>query len=206
MVASACFAVVTEVLSASTTMTIWPMWLASAGDFGRQEQGRRIEDDDPVRIPGRHLGDEATHPLACQQLRRALVPGTGRKQGELLDVRPQDDLGESQTRIGQHVEQPARLAEAAAFAISDGFATSASTSSTLLSSSIAMLMARFNAQKLFPSPARALVTISKLARFGADARLPLHVRDERPLDDSELLRDRGLRHVGGYEPLRRKRR
>jgi hypothetical protein len=49
---------------------------------------------------------------------------------------------------------------------STGLATSASTSSTVLSSSIAMLIARLSAVKLLPSPATALVTMTRFAFWG----------------------------------------
>lgn len=55
----------------------------------------------------------------------------------------------------------------------DGRATSASTSMTVLSSSAAMLNARLMDVKLLPSPASALVTISKLAWLIVAAPLPI---------------------------------
>ena len=53
-----------------------------------------------------------------------------------------------------------------------GLATSASTRSTVLSTSDAMLIARFRATKVLPSLGRALVTITQLERSTVDPDPP----------------------------------
>jgi len=58
----------------------------------------------------------------------------------------------------------------------DGRATSASTSITVWSSSLAMLIAKLIDVKLFPSPANALVTMIRLPCASVDAPLPTALR------------------------------
>ena len=55
----------------------------------------------------------------------------------------------------------------------DGRATSASTSITVLSNSVAMLSAKLMAVKLLPSPATALVTMIRLPFATTEAPLPI---------------------------------
>ena len=52
-----------------------------------------------------------------------------------------------------------------------------------------MLIARFTAQVLFPSPGKALVTMIRLPFCDRRSRLALGVANQRPLDRAELLGD-----------------
>ena len=70
-----------------------------------------------------------------------------------------------------------------------GFATSASTRSTVLSTSSAMESARLSATKLLPSLGSALVTITQFPRVDRRTRLALRVRDDRALEHAELVGD-----------------
>ena len=85
-----------------------------------------------------------------------------------------------------------------------GLATSASTSSTVLSSSIAMLMARLIEVNVLPSPGRALVTMIMFARATERRRLPQRVVEQRALDDAELVRDLRTGRVRGDHARRGK--
>ena len=70
----------------------------------------------------------------------------------------------------------------------DGLATSASTSSTVRSISMAMLIARLIVQNVLPSFASGLVTMTRLA---GDAGLGVgDVREDVPLDAPEALAHR----------------
>ena len=68
MVASALLSVFCEVDSAATTITIWPMCVASTRASVVGEQRRRVEDDDAVRVARREVAQQPRHALARQQL------------------------------------------------------------------------------------------------------------------------------------------
>ena len=69
----------------------------------------------------------------------------------------------------------------------EGATTSASTSNTLQSISMARLIARLRATKVLPSPGTALVTMMRLRLGACAAVLPSACWIERPLDDAELV-------------------
>ena len=140
--------------------------------FGRDQQRRRVEDDDPVGIPLRHVLEQPVHRVARQQFRRPRVLRSGRQDDSLSTLVLQQHTAQVDRILDQHIEQ-ARRAGRPSIRGSDGRATSASTSSTVWSSSIAMLIARLIAVKLLPSPGSALVTMIRLPSLTDAAPLPV---------------------------------
>ena len=79
----------------------------------------------------------------------------------------------------------------------EGRATSASTSNTVRSNSIAMLIAKFTAENVFPSPGRELVTIIKLPFLIGGIRVALALPSSIRLmiRNSSATCDRGISGV-----------
>ena len=96
--------------------------------------------------------------------RRLRVPAG--KHREFFDIGLQQRIADVEVFAYQQVEEAGDVGRPNSSG-SDGCATSPSTSSTVLSNSIAMLMARLSATNVLPSPCSALVT---------STRLPLRIR------------------------------
>ena len=88
------------------------------------------------------------------------VPPSSCEKRQLLDIGLNQNVGQIEIIIKRISIKPLSVPNPRILG-TVGRATSASTSNTVRSISIAMLIARLTVQKLFPSPASALVTMIK---------------------------------------------
>ena len=102
----------------------------------------------------------------------------------------------------QQVEQARRRRDAEQISGNVGCATSPSTSSTVVSTSIAMLIARLIAVNVLPSPGKRAGDHDQVAVAALRAGVPPRIAQDRPLDDAEFVGDLRPRCIGGDEPER----
>ena len=130
--------------------------------LGRCKQRRRVEDHDAIRITARKLGQKTRHLLACQELGRSPVREPAGRTVSLSMLVLTSASATSISVIRQADREAPATRGTPSRSGNDGCATSPSTSSTVLSTSIATLMARLSAVNVLPSPGNALVTMTSV--------------------------------------------
>jgi hypothetical protein len=142
----------------------------------------------PVRISGCDLTDEFRHRFARKKFGRMLISRTAGQHGHLLYIRAQQHITQIQVFMQQHVKQ-ALAGGKPKYLSTVGLATSASTSKTVLSISMAMLIARLIAVNVLPSPGQAAGHHDQIATLNKRTGLSLSVLKERTFDHAKFVSD-----------------
>ncbi len=200
MVDSACWTAAWVVLLDSTTITIWPMWVASTRDSVVTSRGRRIEHDDPVGVPLGQLVEQVVHCIAGQQLGGPGVGVPGRQEDRSFSMLVWSSTSPSwMSGVGQHVHEALAGRQTEDVEDRRPRARPRRSAGPVWSSSIAMLMARLMELKLLPLPGSELVIMIRLALSIAAAPLPCTLRSSGRLmiRNSSPISERGA--LGGHD-------